>query len=51
MRLKNVWQALVDNRKVMRHEKQKMSRLLDIMRKYSLYHAWRQYARQTHFEQ
>ena len=50
VKLRGVWQALIDYRNEKTREKQKIHRLQDILRRYKLYHVWRKYARQTNFE-
>ena len=50
VKLKGVWQALIDFRNEKTREKQKILRLQDILRRYKLYHVWRKYVKQASFE-
>ena len=48
--MKKTWAALIDNMKKEKHEKAKVRRLFEVIRKFILYHTWRKYARQVSFE-
>ena len=48
--MQNSWKAFILHRDEKRNEKLKVSRCLNALRKFALYHSWRQYARQVNFQ-
>jgi len=50
LKLKACWQALRDNVKEQKREKNKVRRCMTIFSKYLLYHMWRRYTRQASYE-
>lgn len=41
---------MIDNKVKEKHEKSKVKRLFEVIRKFKLYHTWRKYAKQVSFE-